>query len=152
MLTSRFYLFHGIFQWFSGCVSLPPIHLHPCFLVYERYSGGTFLGQFHLCLICSTQIFKFQMLFYQQKVPLQAVSGWFFGDVTLECGQICFKFCLLMQCKVMHQIFDSFYSVSKKWSKLGKKIIFCLIFRGFQLTPSYALLFRPQSSAKLKAL
>ena len=78
-------------------------------------------AKFHSCLICSSRVFKFQMFLYQQKVPFQAASRWFFGGNPLECGQICFKFCLPMQCKVMHQIFDSFYSISKKWSKLGEK-------------------------------
>ena len=63
----------------------------------------------------------------------------FFGDNPLECGQICFKFCLPMQCKVMHQIFDSFYSILKKWSKLGEKTDFLAhfleIFSLHTLTP-----------------
>ena len=96
-------------------------------------------AKFHLCLICSSRVFKFHMFSYQQKVPFQAASGWFFGGNTLDCGQTCVKFCLLMQCKVMHWMFDSFYSILKKWSKLGKKKIFWLIFRGFSFTPFYAL-------------
>ena len=77
-------------------------------------------AKFHLCLICSSQVFKLQMFLYQQKVPFQAAPGWCFGGDPLECGQIYFKFSPPIQCKVMHQIFTSFYSISKKkWSKLG---------------------------------
>ena len=88
-------------------------------------------AKFHLCLICSSRVFKFQMFSHKQKVPFQAAFGWFFGGNPLKCGQICFKFCLRMQCKEMHQIFDNFYPISKKQSKLGKKKIFWLIFRDF---------------------
>ena len=92
-------------------------------------------AKFHSCLICSSWVFKFQMFLYQQKIPFQAASGWFFGDNPLECGQISFKFCLPMQCEVMHQIFDSFYSISKKWSKLGEKNFFSGSFLAFRLHP-----------------
>ena len=36
-----------------------------------------------------------------------------------------------MQCKVMHQIFNSFYSILKKWSKLGQKTDFLAHFERF---------------------
>ena len=94
-------------------------------------------ANFHLCLICSSRVFKFKMFSYQQKVPFQAASGWFFGGSPLEFGQICFKFCLLIQCKVMHQIFDSFYSISKKWLNLGQMTDFLPHFQRFLV---YALL------------
>ena len=55
-----------------------------------------------------------------------------------------------MQCEVMHQIFDSFYLIVKKWSKLGQKTDFHIIFRGFPFTPSDALWVTPQFFAKWK--
>ena len=32
-------------------------------------------AKFHLCLICSSWVFKFQMFSYHLKVPLQAAPG-----------------------------------------------------------------------------
>ena len=55
-----------------------------------------------------------------------------------------------MQCEVMHQTFDSFYLIVKKWSKLGQKTDFHIIFRGFPFTPSDALRVAPQFFAKWK--
>ena len=34
-----------MFWWLFGCVPQPPIHLHPYFLVNEKYLGGTYMGQ-----------------------------------------------------------------------------------------------------------
>ena len=85
-------------------------------------------AKFHLCLISSSQVFKFQMFSCQQKASFQAASGRFFGGNPQECGQICFKFWPPMQSKVMHDIFDSFYSVLKKWSKLDQKTDFLAYF------------------------
>ena len=49
----------------------------------------------------------------------------------MKFGQICLKFWPLIQCQVMHQIFDSFCSVLKKWSKLGQKTHFVASFQRF---------------------
>ena len=52
----------------------------------------------------------------------------------------------------MYQIIDSFYNIQKKWSKLGQKTDFWLIFEGFSLTPSYTLWFTPQFLRQMKGL
>ena len=109
---------------FGGFLDASPCHPFIYTLIFCCMKGiqeVDIWAKFHLFLICSSRVFKFQMFSYEQKVPFQAASRWFFGGNTLECDQICFKFCLLMQFKVMHQIFDSFYSAPKKWSKLGQK-------------------------------
>ena len=81
-------------------------------------------AKFRLSFICSSRVFKFQMFSYQQKVPFQATSKWFFGVNPLEWGQICFKFCLPMEWKVIRQIIDIFYSIVKELSKLDQKTDF----------------------------
>ena len=102
--------------------------------------------KFHLCLICSSQVFKFQIFSWQQKVPLQTACGWFLGGNPLEFGHICFKFCLPEQCEVMHHIFDSFYSTVKNWSKLGQKNWFsCSFLEVFRLRPVTPYGLRPIS-------
>ena len=119
---------------FGGFLDASPFHPFIYTLSFWYMKGTQEVhtwAKFHLCLVCSSRVFKFQMFSYQQKVLFQAASGWFFRGNPLERSQICFKFCLPMQCKVMHQIFDSFYSISRKLSKLGEKKIFWLIFRGF---------------------
>ena len=127
---------------FGGFLDASPFHPFIYTLIFwymKDIQEAPIWAKFHLCLICSSLVFKFQMFSYQQKVPFQAASRWFFVGNPLECGQIYSKFCLPMQCEVMHQIFDSFYSIVKKWSKLGQKLTFLLIFRGFPFTPCYAL-------------
>ena len=93
--------------------------------------------KFHLRLTCNFQVFIFQIFLYQQKVPIQAASEWFFGYNSQKCGQIGLKFCPVMLYKVMHQILDNFYSILKKWSKLSQKSDFLAAFQRFFV---YALL------------
>ena len=76
--------------------------------------------KFHLHLTCNSRVFIFQMFSHQQKVQFQAVSGWFFGRNAPKCSRNGLEFSPVMQCKVMRQIFDSFYSIIQKWSKLGQ--------------------------------
>ena len=117
---------------FGGFLDTPPSHPFIYTLIFWYMKGIQEVhiwAKFHLCLISSSRVFKFQMFSYQQKVPFQAASGWFFGGNPLECGQICFKFWPQIQCKVMHDIFDSFYSILKKWSKLGQKTDFLAHFQ-----------------------
>ena len=49
----------------------------------------------------------------------------------MKFGQICFKVLPLMQCKVMQQIFHSFCSIVKKWSKLDQKTQLLAFFHRF---------------------
>ena len=119
MLTSRFIDFMAFFGGFLDAFPFHPFIYTLIFWYVKGIQEVHIWAKFH-----SSQVFKFQMFSYQQKVPFQDASGWFFGGNPLKCGQICFKFCLPIQCKVMHQIFDSFYSISKKWSKLGGKTDF----------------------------
>ena len=39
-----------------------------------------------------------------------------------------------MQCNLMHPIFDSFYSIQKKWSELGTKTDFLANFARFSVS------------------
>ena len=129
---------------FGGFLDVPPSHLFIYTLIFWYMKGIQEVhiwAKFHLCLICSSRVFKFQMFSYQQKVPFQAASGWFFGGNPLECGQISFKFWPPMQCKVMHHIFDSFYSILKKWSKLGQKTDFLAHFYALLCLIIYAPIF-----------
>ena len=128
----------------GGFLDAPLFRTFICNLI-AWYMEGTqevyIWAKFHVCVICSSRAFKFQIFSQQQKVPFQAASWWFFFYTynPLECGQICFKFCLPMQCEVIHQIFDNFYSISKKWSKLGQKTDFLAhfleVFSLHSLTP-----------------
>ena len=47
--------------------------------------------KFHLCLICNSQVLKFQLFSHKQKVQFWASSGRFFGRNPPKCGQIHLK-------------------------------------------------------------
>ena len=65
-----------------------------------------------------------------------AASGWFFGHHFPKCGQNVFQFEPVMQRNLMYQIFDNFYRMLKKWSKLVQKTDFLAHFFPFcALTP-----------------
>ena len=116
---------------------LPPTHsFTPSFFdiwkVFRRMSGPSFI---YVSFISSSRVFKFQMFSYQQKVLFLAASGWFFGGNPLECGQISFIFWPPMQCKVMHHIPDSFYSILNMVKIGPKNWFFCSFLVVFSLWP-----------------
>ena len=132
MLKSRFFNFMPFFQDFLYAPLSCTFIYNFIFWYMEGIQELDIWAKFYLCPICSSRVFKFQMFSQQQKVPLHTACGWFFGDNPLELGQICFKFCLPEQCKVMQHIFDSFYSIVKKWSK-GQKTDFLAHFQRFSV-------------------
>ena len=69
----------------------------------------------------------------------------FFGCNPPKCGQSGLKFWQVMECKAMHQVYDSFYSILKKRSKFDQKNWFSGSFLEFF---HYALL-RPSSYAPI---
>ena len=88
-----------------------PIHWHSYFWYIKGVQSVHIWNKFHLCLICSSRVFKFQIFSNQQKVQFYAASGRFFGRNPLKCGQIRFKFSPAMQCNIMHQTCEFlFYS------------------------------------------
>ena len=70
-----------------------------------------------------------------------AASGWCFGHNFPKCGQNVFKFEPVMQPNLMYQIFNSFYCMLRKWSKLVQKADFLAHFKYFfpfrSLTPRF---------------
>ena len=63
----------------------PAISLTHSFLVYWRCSAGTFWAMFHLRLICSFQVLKFQMSSYQQKVQFRLLLGGVLDVTQILC-------------------------------------------------------------------
>ena len=141
---------------FSGVFFVAPLPIHSLTPYFFWYIKGVQVvhiwHKFHLCLICSSGVLKFQMFSYQLKVQFQAASGRSFGCNPLKCGQIHLKFWPVMQCNIMHQACDSFYFVLRKSWNCAKKTIFWLILRGFWFTTFYALWATPQFLAKLNTL
>ena len=111
-------------------------------------SGPSFI---HVSFISSSRVFKFQMFSYQQRVPFLAASGWFFGGNPLECGQISFVFWPPMQCKIMHHILDSFYSILEMVKIRPKNWFFCSFLVVVSLRSFTPYHLRP-NLAKLKVL
>ena len=74
--------------------------------------------KFHLCLICSPRVLKFQMFSYQQKVQFYVASGQYFGRNPLKCGKICLEFWPVMQYIAMHQVYDGmcFLFLKNTWN------------------------------------
>ena len=74
-------------DFFSWCPTHPFIDT----LIFWYFNGVQVVhiwDKFHLCLICSSQVFKFQMFSYQQKVQFQSASGRFFESNPPKCGQV----------------------------------------------------------------
>ena len=100
--------------------------------------------------------FLFSLLKMEIRDPVLPVFGLllyrFSVDNFPKCGQLNLEFVPVMQCNVLHQIFDSFCFIEENWSKLAKNPSFWVIFRGFLLTPSYAHRFTPQFLCQIKGL
>ena len=113
----------------------PPIHWNPRFCYIKGIQLVHIWAKFHLCLICSSPVLKFQM-FSAEGTILGCFWAFFFGRNPLKCGQICLKFWPVMQCNIMHQACDGFYFILKKHLKLRQKnflahferfFVFCLL-------------------------
>ena len=133
---------------------LPPTHsfTHSFFgiwKVFRRYISGR---RFIYVSFVVPEFSNFKWFRSSRKYHFKLPLGGFLAITPLKCSQILLKFWPVMQCKVMHDIGHGFYCTIKKWSKLGKKTDFLTQFCRFLVSPSYALSFRPQSSAKLKVL
>ena len=152
MLKSRFSQFCGIFWSFFRCASANPFIDTLFFWYIKGVQVVHIWHKFHLCLICSSRVLKFQMFSYQLKVQFQPASGRSFGCSPLKCGQIHLKFWPVMQCNIMHQTCDNFHFILKKAWNWSRKTIFWLILRGFWFTTFYVLWVTPQSLAKLNTL
>ena len=112
----------------------PPIHWNPRFCYIKGIQLVHIWAKFHLCLICSSPIFKFQM--FSAEGTILGCFWVVFGRNPLKCGQICLKFWPVMQCNIMHQACDGFYFILKKHLKLRQKnflahferfFVFCLL-------------------------
>ena len=95
-------------------------------------------GKFHQYSICGCQVMNFQMFSQQQKLPLQAASGWFSGHNSPKCSQILLKFGT--ECIIYVTVF--LYSPENS-KKLSQKTDFLALFQRFLI---YALL-HPKSYA-----
>ena len=106
-------------------------------------------AKFHVCLISSSGVFKFQMFSKKQKVWFYAAFGMFFQHNPPKFGQVASKYLPVLQHRAMNQICDGLYRKGLKWAK---KLTFWAIFRPFSFTPSYALWVTPKFSASWKVL
>ena len=144
MLKSRFTFIYNLIFWYMEGIRRyisGPSFIYVSFIVSE-------FREFSY----QSWVLEFQMFLYQQKVPLQAASGCFFLSNPLKCDQICCKFWQTMQCKVMCQICDSFYSVSNKTSKLGQKADFSAHFQRLFVFTCLRLIIHAPIFSQIKSL
>ena len=127
----KFSGFDDIFQWFFGCVPLPPFNSHPQFWYMKCFEMVHVWAKFYLCPTCSFRVSKFQMFSYQLKVQFQAISRRFAECNRTNCRQIRLKLCPLMHCKVLQQACDGFYFILGKHLKLSQKPDFLPHFERF---------------------
>ena len=92
MLNSSFSYFNGIFWWVFGCTPPPHprIHWNPCFCYVKGIPLVHIWAKFHLCLICSSPVFKFQM--FSAEGTILGCFWVVFGCNPLKCGQIFWNF------------------------------------------------------------
>ena len=123
--------FSTIFRCFFGCPPHLPIHWHPHFCYIKGIQLVHIWAKFHIFLICSSPVLKFQMFSYQQRYNFRLLLSGVFLCNPLKCGQICLKFWPVMQCNIMHQAYDGFYFTLKKHLKLSQKNDFLTHFERF---------------------
>ena len=99
--------------------------------VFSWYILVHIWAKFHIFLICSSPVLKFQMFSYQQRYNFRLLLSGVFLCNPLKCGQICLKFWPVMQCNIMHQAYDGFYFTLKKHLKLSQKNDFLTHFERF---------------------
>ena len=119
----------------------PPIHWNPRFCYIKGIQLVHIWAKFHLCLICSSPILKFQIFSCSRRYNFRLLLCGFFGPNPLKYSQICLKFWPEMQCNIMHQACDGFYFILKKHLKLSQEIDFLAHFERFLV---YAFI-RPMS-------
>ena len=119
------------------CTPHSPIHWNPYFGFIKGIQLVHIYAKFHLCLICSSPVLKFQM-FSKEDIIL----GCFWGSFNVTHWNVVTfvwnfdQWCNVPQC-IRHRMV-SILLLQNTWNWVRKPIIW-LILRGFWFMPSYAL-------------
>ena len=144
------------FMAFFGCFldAPPPTQsLTPSFFdiwkVFRWYISGS---SFIYAWVVVPKFLNFKCFHSRRKFDFRLLLGGFLYVTSWNVVKFIWYFEQWCNAKQYIRYVTVFIQFQRNGQNWAKKLIFWLISRGFSFTPSYALLFTPQSPAKLKVL